>query len=124
MATSVNAQIVDQRIFGASSDTLTKSTSKTYTLKLEGKTPYTLSTQVVFDSISGSPSYNVYYQYSLNGSDYIGLDTIASGTGADTTLVYQNLTHFPGSTFRIVVEADTTTQKSALRGGIKTWYKY
>ena len=119
-----NSQIVDKKIFNSKSDTLTAGVTKSYVLELKGKIPYTITTQITIDSVSGDPNYSVYNQYSLDGIDYFNLDTATHTTGVDSTMTYSNLTHFPGTFLKINIVATDSVQKGTIKGNVKTWYKY
>ena len=122
---TANCQIVDKKFFGSASDTLTASTTFSFTQKIEGKTPYNLSTTIFSDFDSDTTVFSTYFAWSLDGVNFVDIDTVSSAKGVVDKLVsFTSLTFFPGTYFRVRVIATAEVQKSKLFGRLKTWYKY
>jgi hypothetical protein len=98
---------------GTDADTLTASSELNYTIELVEKVYGILQLAVENETLSGSCEYTAYLQKSLNGRNWLDVDTIAyvGGSSAYAEFDLVNATH---TFFRVNVNATATTQKSKI----------
>lgn len=74
--------------WSTSADTLTASVTKYYTVRVKTPDLMRMSVSIRTDSVSGTPAYSCYFQYSNDGVNYVDIDTVTTTTGIDTFYNY------------------------------------
>lgn len=101
--------------WGTAADTLTASTSFTYTVSVKTAELLNYSVQLGTDSVSGTPAFTAYLQTSMNGSNWTNLDTITHTGGADKYEFFAPTTTTAGNLYyRVIITATAAAQKSEL----------
>jgi hypothetical protein len=97
-------------------DTLTISATVNYLIAMPGEGYGVLTIAVESDSVSGTSAYSAYLQKSMNGEDWVNVDTIAHTGGADDYGEFDavNATH---NKYRVSVVATA----AAMKANLKIW---
>ena len=99
---------------GKQFDALVASQTVNYDLELGDKVYGVLIIAVESDSVSGTSAYSAYLQKSLNGEDFVNVDTITHTGGADDYAEFDgaSTTH---TYWRVSTVATSATQESKLK---------
>lgn len=116
----VNAQKVvktggDFLLFGKASDTTSASATLSDEMIIERGVYGVATIAVESDEVSGTPAYSAYLQKSMNGRDWVDIDTIAHSGGGDDYGVFDPV-NLEQSYYRIYVVVTSATQKSNIKG--------
>jgi|LGOV01.1.fsa_nt_gb hypothetical protein len=102
------------KALGRQFDTLVASQTVNYNLELGDDVYGVMTIAVESDTVSGTSAYSSYLQKSMNGEDYVNVDTIAHSGGNPDYEEFEpvNTTH---PYWRISTVATATAQKSFLK---------
>lgn len=100
--------------FGTAGDTLVASKADTATMVIASDAIGKLNLILESTKVSGAPNYSAVLSGSLNGVNYVALDTI-SYTGGDSNAEYFELQEHIYKYYRVIVTANATAQKSLLK---------
>ena len=100
--------------FGTAGDTLVASTADTATMVIASDAIGKLNLILESTKVSGSPNYSAVLSGSLNGVNYVALDTI-SYSGGGSNAAYFDLQENIYKYYRVIVTANATAQKSLLK---------
>ncbi len=111
--------------FGTAGDTIIASKADTATMTIASKADTATMTiasdaigklNLILEStkVSGAPNYSAVLSGSLNGVNYVALDTI-SYTGGGSNAAYFDLQEHIYKYYRVIVTANATAQKSLLK---------
>lgn len=100
--------------FGTAGDTLVASKADTATMVIASDAIGKLNLILESTKVSGAPNYSAVLSGSLNGENYVALDTI-SYSGGDSNAAYFDLQENIYKYYRVIVTANATAQKSLLK---------
>ena len=100
--------------FGTAGDTLVASKADTATMVIASDAIGKLNLILESTKVSGSPNYSAVLSGSLNGVNYVALDTI-SYSGGGSNAAYFDLQEHIYKYYRVIVTANATAQKSLLK---------
>lgn len=100
--------------FGTAGDTLVASTADTASMVITSDAIGKLNLLLESTKVSGAPNYSAVLSGSLNGVNYVALDTI-SYTGGNNNAAYFDLQEHIYKYYRVIVTANATAQKSLLK---------
>jgi hypothetical protein len=99
--------------WGQSGDTLTASVTKNYVVRVKSSDLLRMSVSLRTDSVSGTPAYSCYLQYSNDGVNYVDLDTVATTTGVDSFNIFSPMDAVYNY-YRLKIVATAGAQKANL----------
>ena len=100
--------------FGTAGDTLVASKADTATMVITSDAIGKLNLILESTKVSGAPNYSAVLSGSLNGFNYVALDTI-SYSGGGSNAAYFDLQEHIYKYYRVIVTANATAQKSLLK---------
>lgn len=100
--------------WGTVGDTLIASKSDTVVMVVLSEKIGKLNLILESTKVSGAPNYSAYLAGSLNGVNYVALDTI-SYTGGQSNAAYFGLQENIYKYYRVIITSNATAQKSLLK---------